>query len=150
VTLGFYKCFPDGPIVSRDQALIPANERLNGNRLRRGKGQIVQRPPFALFAPVQADAVRTVARPEKLSRLWVQPLAHRFKLLPSHLATQAKQPRALAMPLPLNATVLIVIVAVFKMPLGIPGSTRHGSNRQHKQTLTLFEIAMQHGHFLVP
>jgi hypothetical protein len=54
------------------------------------------------------------------------------------------------MPFTLNAAVLIVIVAVFKMPLGIPGSTRHGSNRQHKQTLTLFEITMQRGHFFVP
>jgi hypothetical protein len=54
------------------------------------------------------------------------------------------------MPLTLNAAVLIVVVAVFKMPLGIPGTARHGSNRQHTQTLTLFEITMQHGHFFVP
>ena len=71
VAFGFCKRFPDRFIVSPDQALIPANERLNGNRLRRGKGQIIQRPPFTLFAPVQADAVRTVARPEELSRLRV-------------------------------------------------------------------------------
>jgi hypothetical protein len=77
----------------------------------------------------------------------MQPLSNCFKLLPRHLSTQAKQPRALAMPLPLNATVLIVIVAVFKMPLGIPGTARHGPNRQHMQTLTLFEITMQLGHF---
>jgi hypothetical protein len=33
---------------------------------------------------------------------------------------------------------------VFKMPLGIPGTARHGTYRQHSPTLTLFEFAMQH------
>jgi hypothetical protein len=37
----------------------------------------------------------------------------------------------------------VVIVAVFKMPLGIASAARHGPNGQHSPTLTLFEIAMQ-------
>jgi len=39
--------------------------------------------------------------------------------------------------------VFIVVVAVFEMPLGIPGTARHGPYRQHDPTLTLFEFAMQ-------
>ena len=31
--------------------------------------------------------------------------------------------------------------------LRLPGTARHGPNRQHMQTLTLFEITMQLGHF---
>jgi hypothetical protein len=47
------------------------------------------------------------------------------------------------MPFTLHTTLLIVIVAVFKMPLRIPGTARHGPYRQHSPTLTLFEFAMQ-------
>jgi hypothetical protein len=56
---------------------------------------------------------------------------------------QAKQLRTASMPLPLNATAFIVIVAVFQMGLGISGTIRHGSQSQHNHTLTLFEIRMQ-------
>jgi hypothetical protein len=38
---------------------------------------------------------------------------------------------------------LIVVIAVFEMPLGIPDTTRHSPYRQHEPTLTLFELAMQ-------
>jgi len=38
---------------------------------------------------------------------------------------------------------LIVVIAVFEMPLGIPGTARHGTYRQHEPTLALFEFAMQ-------
>jgi hypothetical protein len=47
------------------------------------------------------------------------------------------------MPLTLNTPVFIVVVAVFEVPLGIPGTARHGTYRQHSPTLTLFEFAMQ-------
>ena len=150
MALGLCKCLPDSFVVNGYEAIIPADERLNGNRLWRGKGQIVQRPPLALLASVFLRAVRTVPRAEELARFRIQPLPNCFEMLLCHFAPQAKQPRALAMPFPLNATVLIVVVAVFKMPLGIPGTTRHGPNRQHTQTLTLFEITMQRGHFFVP
>jgi hypothetical protein len=40
-------------------------------------------------------------------------------LLLGYFSAQAKQLRAASMPFTLNAAVLIVIVAVFKMPLGI-------------------------------
>jgi hypothetical protein len=39
--------------------------------------------------------------------------------------------------------VLIVVIAVFEMPLGIPGTARHGPYRQHSPTLTLFEFRLQ-------
>jgi hypothetical protein len=77
----------------------------------------------------------------------VQAFANGFELLLRHLTVQSEQFRSAAMPLALNTSVLVVIVAVFKMPLGIPGTARHGPNRQHMQTLTLFEITMQLGHF---
>lgn len=150
MTLTFCKRFPNRSIVSRNQALIPANKRLYGNRLRGGKCQVLQRPPFALLASVVSDPVRTVPRPKELSGLRVQPFTNSFKLLLGYFSAQAEQLRPTSMPLTLNAAVLIVIVAVFKMPLGIPGAARHGSNRQHRQTLTLFEITKQHGHFFVP
>jgi len=47
------------------------------------------------------------------------------------------------MPFALHTTLLIVIVAVFKMPLRIPGTARHGPDRQHTPKLTLFEVGMQ-------
>jgi hypothetical protein len=43
----------------------------------------------------------------------------------------------------LNPAMLIVVIAVFEMPLGIPGTARHSPYRQHEPTLTLFEFAMQ-------
>jgi hypothetical protein len=49
----------------------------------------------------------------------MQPLTYSFKLLLGYFSAQAKQLRAASMPFTLNAAVLIVIVAVFKMPLGI-------------------------------
>jgi hypothetical protein len=47
------------------------------------------------------------------------------------------------LPLALYAAVFIVVIAVFKMPLGIASTARHGSYRQHGLTLTLFEIPLQ-------
>ena len=47
------------------------------------------------------------------------------------------------MPLALDPAVLIVVIAVFEMPLGIPSTSRHGANSQHSPTLTLFEIGKQ-------
>ncbi len=126
-----------------NQTLITADERLNRNRLRRGEGQIVQRPPFALFASICINAVSTVARAEEFSSLWMQPLSNCFKLLPRYLSTQTQQLRTLAMPFTLNTTAFIVIVAVFQMPLSISSTTRHGPQSQHNPTLTLFEIRMQ-------
>ena len=120
-----------------------SDECLNRNRLWRGEGQIVQRPPLALFASVLAHAIRTMPRTKEFSGFRVQPLANRLKLLPSHLSAQAEQLRTAAMPFALNTAVLVVVVAVFEMPLGIPGTARHGPYRQHQPTVTLFEIRMQ-------
>jgi hypothetical protein len=45
------------------------------------------------------------------------------------------------LPFAANAALFIVIVVVFEMPLSVASAARHGSNRQHNQKLTLFEIA---------
>jgi hypothetical protein len=129
--------------MGSNQPLIPADECLNRDRLRRGKGQVVQGPAFALFASICIKAVSTVARAEEFSRLRMQPLSNCLKLLARNLSTQAKQLRALAMPFTLHTTAFIVIVAVFQMPLSISSTTRHGPQSQHNPTLTLFEIQMQ-------
>jgi hypothetical protein len=39
---------------------------------------------------------------------------------------------------------LIVVVAVFQMPLRIASAARHRPYRQHNPTLNLFEIAAQY------
>lgn len=143
VTLSFVKSFPYSLVVSLDQAIVPANESLYRNRLRGGKGQIVQRPPFALCAPILSEAIRAVPRPEEFTCLRVQSFAHGFELLPRHITTQPEQFCCPAMPFTLYAAVLVVVVAVFEMPLSIPGTARHGSYGQHIPTLTLFEFRMQ-------
>ena len=68
-------------------------------------------------------------RPKELSRLRVQPLANGFKLLLGYLSAQAEQLRSASLPFALNAVVLIVVIAVFEMPLGIPRTTRQSSDR---------------------
>jgi hypothetical protein len=60
-----------------------------------------------------------------------------------HIAAQAEQLSATAIPFALNPAMLVVVIAVFEMPLGIPGTARHGPYSQHSPTLTLFEFAMQ-------
>src|ERR1035438_7149296 len=85
IILCLSQCLPDSFVVGGNQTLIPADECLNRNRLRRGEGQIVQGSPFALFASICISAVSAVARPEEFSRLWMQPLSNCFKLLPRHL-----------------------------------------------------------------
>jgi hypothetical protein len=64
-------------------------------------------------------------------------------MLLRHFAAQSEQLGATAIPFALNPAMLIVVVAVFEMPLGIPGTARHGPYRQHEPTLTLFEFRMQ-------
>jgi hypothetical protein len=129
--------------VSGYEAIIPADERLDGNRLWRGKGQIVERPPFTLLATVFFRAVRTMPRAEELAGFRIQPLPNCFEMLLRHSAAQSKQLGATAIPFALNPAMLIVVIGVFEMPLGIPGTARHGPYRQHEPTLTLFEFLMQ-------
>ncbi len=73
----------------------------------------------------------------------MQPLTNGLKLLPCHLSAQPKQFGSATMPLALNPALLIVVIAVFQMPLGISCAACHCTNRQHEPTLTLFEIALQ-------
>jgi hypothetical protein len=84
-----------------------------------------------------------MARTQELASLRMQPLADRFELRTSHLAAQAEQLRSAPVPLALHTTVFVVVVAVFQVTLGVTGAASHGSYRQHKPTLTLFEIWMQ-------
>jgi hypothetical protein len=73
----------------------------------------------------------------------MQTLTDRFEVLRSHLAAQAEQLCSPPMPLPLNTTVFVVIVAVFEVPLRIASTACHSSNGQHNPTVTLFENWMQ-------
>src|ERR1019366_9305045 len=98
IALCLSQSLPDSFVMCRNQPLITADECLNRNRLRRGECQIVQGPAFALFASICINAVSTVARPEELSRLWMQSLSNCLKLLPRYLSTQTQQFRSLAMP----------------------------------------------------
>jgi hypothetical protein len=150
VTFNLCESFSDSLVVSRYQAIISANKRLDRDRLWSGEGQIVAGPPFALFAPIDADAVSAVARPEEFARLGMQPFANRLKLLPRSFAVQTEQLRTPPMPLTLHPAMLVIVIAVFEMPLGIPNTARHGSYGQHIPTLTLFEFRVQVGYFVVP
>jgi len=96
-----------------------------------------------LLAAVFFRAVSTVPRAEELAGFWVQPFPDGLKLLRRHIAAQAEQLGATAVPLTLNTPVFIVVVAVLKVLLRVASAARHGPNRQHDQTLTLFEFAMQ-------
>jgi ABC-type phosphate transport system permease subunit len=73
----------------------------------------------------------------------VQPLAHSFKLRLFHFAAKPEQLRSAPMPFALNTMMLVIVIAVFEMPLGIPDTARHGPYSQHKLTLALFEFRMQ-------
>jgi hypothetical protein len=84
-----------------------------------------------------------VPRTEELAGFRIQSLPNRLELLRLYVPAQAEQLGATAMPLALNPAMLIVVIAVFEMPLGIPGTARHGPYRQHNPTLTLFEIGKQ-------
>jgi hypothetical protein len=54
------------------------------------------------------------------------------------------------MPFALHTTMLVIVIAVFEMPLGIPDTARHGPYRQHKPTLALFEFRMQQPFVTLP
>ena len=70
------------------QALIPANKCLDRDRLWSGESQIVEGPSFALFAPIDTDAVCAVARPEELASLRMPPFADCLKLRSRHFAAK--------------------------------------------------------------
>jgi hypothetical protein len=84
-----------------------------------------------------------VARTQELSGFGMEPLANGFELLMSHGAIQPEQLRSPTVPLALDSSALIEVVAMLQMLLCVASSARHRPNRQHKATLRLFEIAMQ-------
>jgi hypothetical protein len=48
-----------------------------------------------------------------------------------------------SVPLALNPALVVVVIAVFKVPSSVPHAASHRSDRQHQPTLTLFEILVQ-------
>jgi len=47
------------------------------------------------------------------------------------------------MPLAFDRTLLVVVVTLLKMPLGVSVPAGHCANREHRQTLALFEVRDQ-------
>ena len=96
-----------------------------------------------MSAAILGETVGAVAWPEEFACLRMQSFANGLELFPRYLAAQAEQFRSPAMPFTPDAALLIVVVAVFEMPLGISVTSRHGTNGQHNSTLALFEIGKQ-------
>jgi hypothetical protein len=70
-----------------------------------------------------------MTRSQELASFRVQALTDRLKLLPLHFAAKPEQLRATPLPLSLYAAVLVIIVAVFQMPLRVASAARHGPYR---------------------
>jgi hypothetical protein len=84
--------------------------------------------------------IRAVALPEKLARSRIETPTHCLEAFGGNLAFEPKQFGAASVPLALDGTILVIIVALLEMPLGVTLSAGHCTNRQHSPTLALFEI----------
>jgi len=96
-----------------------------------------------LFRAIAGNAIRAVALPEKFARPWVKTLSHCFKILGCDLPFESKQFSAASMPLAFDSPILVVVVALLEMALCVAFTAGHGTNRQHTQTLLLFEFRHQ-------
>jgi hypothetical protein len=96
-----------------------------------------------LLLTIAGNAIRAVALPEELSSLRVETLPYRLKILGCNLSFKAKQFSAAPMPLAFDTPTLVVIIALPEMALSVALTAGHGTNRQHKQTLALFEVRDQ-------
>jgi len=81
--------------------------------------------------------------PEEFSGLWVETLTHCLEILGSNLSFETKQFSASSVPLAFDSPILVVVVALLEMALCIAFTAGHGTNRQHRQTLALFEVRYQ-------
>ena len=84
-----------------------------------------------------------MALPEEFSRLWVETLTHCLEILGGNLSFQPKQFSAASVPPAFDRPILVVVVALLEMALRVAFPAGHGTNRQHRPTLALFEIRNQ-------
>jgi hypothetical protein len=96
-----------------------------------------------LLLTIAGNAICPVTLPEEFSRLWVETLTHCLEILGSNLSFETKQFSASSVPLAFDSPILVVVVALLEMALCIAFTAGHGTNRQHRQTLALFEVRYQ-------
>jgi len=77
--------------VRCEQSVVTANNGHHGDGLRRRKCHVVEGPRLALFRAIAGDAIRAVALPEEFSRLRVETLPYRLKILGGNLSFETKQ-----------------------------------------------------------
>jgi len=111
--------------------------------LRRRECHVIEGAALALFRAIAGNAIRAVALPEELSSLRVETLPYGFKILGCYLSFKPKQFSAVAAPPAFDSPILVVVIALPKVPLGVALTAGHGTNRQHSPTLALFEIRDQ-------
>jgi hypothetical protein len=70
-------------------------------------------------------------------------LPYRLKILGCDLSFKAKQFSAASVPPAFDRPILVVVVALLEMALCVAFTAGHGTNRQHTQTLALFEVRDQ-------
>ena len=75
--------------------------------------------------------------------MWVETLTHCLEILGGNLSFQTKQFSAASVPLAFDSPILVVVVALLEMALCVAFTAGHGTNRQHTQTLALFEVRDQ-------
>jgi hypothetical protein len=81
--------------------------------------------------------------PEEFSRLRIKAPSYSLEILGRDLPIQSEQFSAASMPLALDGPILVVVVALLKMALCVAFTAGHGTNRQHRKTLVLFEFRHQ-------
>ena len=73
-----------------------------------------------MLLTIAGSAIRPVTLPEKLCRSRVNTLSHRFKVLGGNFPFKPKQFSAASVPLALDGTILVIIVALLEMPMRVP------------------------------
>jgi hypothetical protein len=96
-----------------------------------------------LLLTIAGNAICPVTLPEEFSRSWVKTLPHCLEILGGNLSFQTQQFSAPSVPPAFDSPVLVVIIALPEMALSVALTTGHGTNRQHTQTLALFEVRDQ-------
>ena len=80
---------------------------------------------------------------QKLSSVGMQAFADCFELLRRHRSMQPKEFCSTSLPFTMHRAALVIVVAMLQVPLRVSLAACHGSYRQHRPTLRLFEIPMQ-------
>ncbi|MGB6677876.1 MAG: hypothetical protein WBE44_14375, partial [Terriglobales bacterium] len=104
---------------------------------------VIKRTRLTLLLTVAGNAICPVALPDEFSRLWVEALTHCLKIFGTNLSFETKQFSAATVPLAFDGPILVVVVALLEVALCVSFTAGHGTNRQHRSTLALFEIGDQ-------